>query len=65
MGERGLYFFLVDLWSFHTLTDVAWDKIIYGVEVVRGEATDAASAREGSRGAAVVYHAINVLYPHW
>ena len=36
-----------------------------GVEVVRGDATDAASAREASRGAAVVYHAVNVPYPQW
>ena len=36
-----------------------------GVEVVRGDATDAASAREAGRGAAVVYHAVNVPYPQW
>ena len=36
-----------------------------GVEVVRGDATDAASTREASRGAAVVYHAVNVPYPQW
>ncbi len=36
-----------------------------GVEVVRGDATDAASAREASRGSAVLYHAVNVPYPHW
>jgi nucleoside-diphosphate-sugar epimerase len=36
-----------------------------GVEVVRGDATDAASAREAGRGAAVIYHAVNVPYPQW
>lgn len=36
-----------------------------GVEVVRGDATDPASAREFAAGAAVVYHAANVPYPEW
>ena len=36
-----------------------------GAEVVRGDATDTAGAREVSRGAAVVYHAVNVPYPQW
>ncbi len=34
-------------------------------EVVRADATDAATVREVSRGAAVVYHAVNVPYPQW
>ena len=36
-----------------------------GTEVVRVDATDPAGAREASRGAAVVYHAVNVPYPQW
>lgn len=36
-----------------------------GVEAVRGDATDAARAREVAAGAAVVYHAANVPYPDW
>ena len=36
-----------------------------GAEVVRIDATDAAGVREASRGAAVVYHAVNVSYPQW
>jgi len=36
-----------------------------GIEVVRGDATDAASAREFTTGATVVYHAANVPYPEW
>jgi len=33
--------------------------------VVRADATDAATVCEVSRGAAVVYHAVNVPYPQW
>ena len=36
-----------------------------GVDVVRGDATDPASARAFTAGAAVVYHAANVPYPEW
>ena len=36
-----------------------------GAEVVRVDATDAAAAREASRDAVVVYHAVNVPYPQW
>lgn len=36
-----------------------------GVETVRGDATDATSARGFTAGAAVVYHAANVPYPEW
>ena len=36
-----------------------------GAEVVRADATDATGVREVSRGAAVVYHAVNVPYPQW
>lgn len=36
-----------------------------GAEVVRADATDIAGAREVSRDAAVVYHAVNVPYPKW
>jgi nucleoside-diphosphate-sugar epimerase len=34
-------------------------------EVVRADATDAATVREVSRDAVVVYHAVNVPYPQW
>jgi nucleoside-diphosphate-sugar epimerase len=34
-------------------------------EVVRADATDTATVREVSRGAAVVYHTVNVPYLHW
>lgn len=36
-----------------------------GVEVVRGDATDPASVKGFTAGAAVVYHAANVPYPEW
>ncbi|HEX8358824.1 MAG TPA: SDR family oxidoreductase [Longimicrobium sp.] len=36
-----------------------------GVERVKMEATDPASVREAARGAAVVYHCVNVPYPEW
>ena len=40
-------------------------SFLKGAEVVRADATDAATVREVSRGAAVVYHAVNVPYPQW
>ena len=36
-----------------------------GAKVVRADASDAASAREASLGAAVIYHAVNVPYSRW
>lgn len=36
-----------------------------GVEVVKGDAADPASARAASAGATTIYHAINVPYQHW
>ena len=36
-----------------------------GVETVRGDASDPASARAAAEGATVVYHAVNVPYPQW
>lgn len=36
-----------------------------GVETVRADATDAASARAAAAGATVVYHAANVPYAEW
>ena len=36
-----------------------------GVEAVRGDALDAAGAREIGRSAAVIYHAVNVPYSQW
>ena len=36
-----------------------------GAEVVRGDALDAAGARKIGRGAAVIYHAVNVPYSQW
>jgi nucleoside-diphosphate-sugar epimerase len=40
-------------------------RVPHGVEVVRGDATDKAFAREASQGASVVYFALNPPYDKW
>jgi len=40
-------------------------RVPHGVEVVRGDATDEAFAREASEGASVVYFALNPPYNKW